>query len=177
MVVFSPIIVQDTKKIYGYNFIAPLKVLKARKKKLALTSFYYVSWEIWLGNSKKLICIDQSRFSHTHENSKIFNITSKYFSFFNNTPPAWWVAHITRRFLTCYPCLYYSFLENIGSLTMQGHQLVRKDHRYSLEGLNCKKICSTLNRCTWIWPWPVGDILRSRFFLIKIACFDNKSWK
>ena len=44
--------------------------------------------------------------------------------------------------------LYYSFLENIGSLTMQGHQLVRKDHRYSLEGLNCKKICSTLNRCT-----------------------------
>ena len=108
MVVFSPIIVQDTKKIYGYNFIAPLKVLKARKKKLALTSFYYVSWEIWLGNSKKLICIDQSRFSHTHENSKIFNITSKYFSFFNNKPPASWVAHITRDFLTCYSTSYYS---------------------------------------------------------------------
>ena len=29
-----------------------------------------------------------STFSHTHENSKIFNITSKYFSFFNNKPPA-----------------------------------------------------------------------------------------
>ena len=108
MVVFSPIIVQDTKKIYGYNFIAPLKVLKARKKKLALTSFYYVSWEIWLGNSKKLICIDQSRFSHTHENSKIFNITSKYFSFFNNKPPARWVVLMTMDFLICYSCSHYS---------------------------------------------------------------------
>ena len=49
--------------------------------KLALTSFYYVSREIWLGNSKKVICIDQSRFyifPHTQEfkndwhNFKIF---------------------------------------------------------------------------------------------------------
>ena len=118
MVVFSPIIVQDTKKIYGYNFIAPLKVLKARKKKLALTSFYYVSWEIWLGNSKKLICIDQSRFSHTHENSKIFNITSKYFSFFNNKPPASWVAHIATYFLTCYSSSYYSSIVVLKELKM-----------------------------------------------------------
>ena len=29
-----------------------------------------------------------STFSHNHENLKIFNITSKYFSFFNNKPPA-----------------------------------------------------------------------------------------
>ena len=27
-------------------------------------------------------------FSHNHENSKMFNITSKYFSFSNNKPPA-----------------------------------------------------------------------------------------
>ena len=27
-------------------------------------------------------------FSHTRENSKMFNITWKYFSFFNNKPPA-----------------------------------------------------------------------------------------
>ena len=26
------------------------------------TLFYYVSQEIWLGNSKKLMCIDQSKF-------------------------------------------------------------------------------------------------------------------
>ena len=29
-----------------------------------------------------------STFPHTRENSKMFNITSKYFSFFNNKPPA-----------------------------------------------------------------------------------------
>ena len=64
--------------------------LKSKKKKLTLTLFYYVSREIWLGNSKKFICRDQSRFyifSHPRE-LKMFNITSKYFSFFNNKPPA-----------------------------------------------------------------------------------------
>ena len=29
-----------------------------------------------------------STFSHTRENSKMFNITSKYFSYFKNKPPA-----------------------------------------------------------------------------------------
>ena len=29
-----------------------------------------------------------STFSHTREDLKMFNITSKYFSFFNNKPPA-----------------------------------------------------------------------------------------
>ena len=38
----------------------------------------------------------------------MFNITSKYFSFFNNKPPASRVAHITRDFLACYFCPYYS---------------------------------------------------------------------
>ena len=38
----------------------------------------------------------------------MFNITLKFFSFFNKGPPANWVAHITRDFLTCYPCSYYS---------------------------------------------------------------------
>ena len=46
-----------TVKLYFF-----IESLKSKKKKLALTSFYYVSWEIWLGNSKKLICIDQSGF-------------------------------------------------------------------------------------------------------------------
>ena len=49
-----------------------------------------------------------STFYHTRENSKMFNITSKYFSFFNNKPPASWVAHITRDFLTCYSSSYFS---------------------------------------------------------------------
>ena len=29
-----------------------------------------------------------STFSHTRKNSEMFNVTSKYFSFFNNKPPA-----------------------------------------------------------------------------------------
>ena len=47
-------------------------------------------------------------FSHTRDNSKLVNITSKYFNLFNNKPPASWVAHITVDFLTCYSCSYYS---------------------------------------------------------------------
>ena len=58
---------------------------------------------------KKLICVDQnSTSSHTRENSKMFNIISKYCSFFSNKLPASWVAHITRDFLTRYSCSYYS---------------------------------------------------------------------
>ena len=47
----------------------------------------------------------------------MFSITSKQFSFFNHKPPARWVAQITRDFLTCYSCLYYSSMlwDNIWS--------------------------------------------------------------
>ena len=38
----------------------------------------------------------------------MFNITLKYFSFFNNKPPASCVTRITRDFLSCYSCSYYS---------------------------------------------------------------------
>ena len=54
--------------IWIYKIYFFIRSLKSKEKKLALTSFYYVSWEILLGNSKKLICIDQSgfyTFSHT----------------------------------------------------------------------------------------------------------------
>ena len=43
----------------------------------------------------------------------MFNITSKCFSFFNNKPPATWVAHITRDFLACYSCSYYTVLNGL----------------------------------------------------------------
>ena len=41
-------------------------------------------------------------------NSIKINVTSKYFSFFNNKPPASWVTHITKNFFTCYSYSYYS---------------------------------------------------------------------
>ena len=46
--------------------------------------------------------IQDSTFPHTRENTKIFNINSKYFSFFNSKPRANRVAHITRDFLTLF---------------------------------------------------------------------------
>ena len=49
-----------------------------------------------------------STFSYTRENSKVFDINSNYFSFFNNKPPASWVSHVTGDFLTCCSCSYYS---------------------------------------------------------------------
>ena len=70
-----------------YFFILSLKI---KKKKLLLIFFYYVSREIQFGNQKSLFeeTNQDYEFSHTHENSKLFNITSKYFSFFKNKPPA-----------------------------------------------------------------------------------------
>ena len=53
-----------------YKKLFFIKSLKSKIEKLALTSFYCVSPEKWLGNSKKLICIDQLRFyifSHPQE--------------------------------------------------------------------------------------------------------------
>ena len=50
----------------------------------------------------------KATFSHTRENSKMFNITSKYFSFLNNKPRVSWVAHKIRDFLTCYSSSYYN---------------------------------------------------------------------
>ena len=49
-----------------------------------------------------------SAIDFTWENSKMFNKTAKYFSIFNNKPPVSWVPHITRNFLRCYSCSYYS---------------------------------------------------------------------
>ena len=52
------------------NFIFFIRSFKSKKKKPVLNLFYYVIREIWLGISKKLICIDQSIFeifSHPRE--------------------------------------------------------------------------------------------------------------
>ena len=94
-----------------YKTFCFIKSLKSRKKKLTLTLFYHVSREVLLGNSKKLICIDPSRFYiFLQPRSKMFNIISIWFSFSSDKPPVSWVAHTTRDFLTCYSCSYYSFM-------------------------------------------------------------------
>ena len=86
------------------------RVLKSKKKNLVLTSFYFLCQETRLDDLLKLICINQSRFYifFTWENSKKFNITSKYFSILNNKAAARWVVHTTRDFITYYSCSYHS---------------------------------------------------------------------
>ena len=69
-------------KIY-FSFVS---VFKSKKKKLALTFLYCLGHETRLDDSRKSIDINQS-ISLTWENSKIFNINSKYFSVFNKKPP------------------------------------------------------------------------------------------
>ena len=66
----------------------------------------------------KFICMDQSRFciSYVREDSKRFNITSKYFSVFSSTPQASWVAHGTKNFTLLYFCSYRSSLLSMTSI-------------------------------------------------------------
>ena len=73
---------------------------------MTLTSFYYVSGEIWLGNSKKDYMHWPIKILHflTPARIQMFNITSKFFSFFHNKPPVSWVARFTRDFLIWYSC-------------------------------------------------------------------------
>ena len=88
------------------------KALKARKRSWHLLCLIMSVKEYGWTIQKMLFAQTNkgSTFSQTRENWKSFNITSKYFSFFNNKPPTSWVAHITRDFLTYYSCLYYSFM-------------------------------------------------------------------
>ena len=50
---YREIITVKTVALYNKQFFY-IKSLKSKKNKLVLTSFCYVSGEIWLGNSKKL---------------------------------------------------------------------------------------------------------------------------
>ena len=63
---------------------------QSKKMRLALILFYCPNLEIRPGDSQKLICIDQSRFciSYPQENTRMLNMTIKYFNIFNNTPRA-----------------------------------------------------------------------------------------
>ena len=62
-----------------------IKSLKSKKNKLTLTSIY-CQLRNMVGQLKKAYKHD-STFSHTRNNSKMFNINSEYYSSFNNKPP------------------------------------------------------------------------------------------
>ena len=55
---------------YAKIYFPLIRVLKSKKKKLALALFYCLGQETWLDESWKLICINQSRlcnFSHVEK--------------------------------------------------------------------------------------------------------------
>ena len=103
----------------GKIYFSLIRILKCKKKKLALPFLYCLSQETWLADSWKLICISQSRFYNFFhvENSKLFRKTSKYFRIFNNKSPASWVGHIITDFLTCYFYSCYSSMKSPISIT------------------------------------------------------------
>ena len=79
-------------KLYFFQKKILEKNLNSQTHQLTLTLFYCLINEIRLGDSA---------IPHTRENSKMFNITSNYFSNFNTMPPASWAVHMKRNFLTC----------------------------------------------------------------------------
>ena len=89
---FREVITVKNVSFFIRTFIFFIKSLKSNKKKL----FYYVLCFIisvekdgWTIQKSLFACTNKdSSFSHTRDNSKMFNITSKYISFFNNKPPA-----------------------------------------------------------------------------------------
>ena len=81
-----------------------------------------------IGRLMKTYCIDQSRsfISQQQEISEIFDITSKNFYIFSNTPPTSQVAHITRDFGTCYSCSHYSFMhKHISSFMIKNFRTIQ----------------------------------------------------
>ena len=82
-----------------------MKILKSKKKKLALTLLIVqVKKCHWVTHENLFAQTSQDIISHTRENSKMFNITSKYFSIFNNPSLA------KQELLTYFSCSYYSFM-------------------------------------------------------------------
>ena len=113
----------------------------------------------WLGNLKKLTCIDQSRFYilTTPGEFKNLNITSEYFGKLNRTS----------NFLTCYSCSYYkSMLRLTEEATYTNEQVVwrKKTDCYFFSHSLCPEtaVCSSsMKRVFFAYLQPV-TILRKR---------------
>ena len=72
-----------------YRQIITVKSLQSKKKEAGTNFIMLVEKYGWAIQKSLFAETNQdSTFSHTRENSKMFNITLKYFSFFNNKPPA-----------------------------------------------------------------------------------------
>ena len=97
------------------------------------------------------------------ENSKMYKITSKYFSFLNNKPPASWVAHVTRDFLTCYSCVYYVFMFKGSNfnLHISAYWLLKADFIFALLVVEISGTTWPMNDNEWRSPWSIASQLIS----------------
>ena len=94
----------------------------------------------------------------------MFNITSKYFSFLNNKPPATWAVHIIRDFLTCYSCSYYS---SMVCANITYHVQIRREH-VEFFPLTTKNIISPLPQ--YLWP------LNMAWWWLTMKCSHKVTW-
>ena len=97
------------------------------------------------------------------KNSKMFNITLKYFIIFNNKPPASSVAHIARDFLTCYSCSYFSSMVAIKKRT-----IVHINDYYNLFWSNCSgfnEVFTGINK-SFLYDWWLISISFSTFIIL-----------
>ena len=100
-----------------------------------------------------------STFSHTRENSKMLNITSNYFSFFNNKPPPISVAHITKDFLTCYSCSYCSSMLQLKNKRSERKSLFQPlQSLYTLTMLQRTKLFYLRCSCKTLFSNQQGDL-------------------
>ena len=90
----------------------------------------------------------------TPGNSKMFIITSKYFSFFNNNPPASWVVYITKNFLTVYSCLCSMMPYHLSQVYSEPIQKPKKEH-FANKFSSWKQFFFT--KCFILDVWPGSE--------------------
>ena len=130
---------------------------------------FIVSW-----TNRDSVFLTSRRFKKKKKN----HITVKYFCIFNNIPCASWVAHITRDFLKCYSCSYYSFMLSVLRGKGLGSRIRSADRILQSDTENYTYIFSIF--CRWLWKlfsWRLASI---RFYFAKISrkkCKDNDNVK
>ena len=102
-----------------------MKSLKSKKKKLALTSFYYFSQEISLGDSWKLIYIDKSRFYNFSHSWQFKNVLQNFKKFWNLLTMHRLQAEspILQGSFLCCSFSYYNYMLNASLLSFHNHVL------------------------------------------------------
>ena len=134
-------------KMRDYNGYFPhMKIIKSKKKKLAITSFYFLDQETRLNSSWKLIYINQSRFYNFFHvgNSKMLNITSKYFSIFNGKHTVIWI-YLSSLFSHIWTTVH-GFIRFIQSL----FEIMNSSYTYATDDIESINLCYNFSK-RFIW--------------------------